>query len=187
MADSLSDDELLKAWIYGEQGAFDVFYRRHSGRVVAYALKRGLCPEDAEETAQVAFLKLHQNIERFEIGKQALPWFFTIVHNCVLDKLRSGGKAKNNLQRLPEAELDNLPALVVPDSESEQVPLLAMALNSLPENARNLVEMRLQNDLSFKEISKVTGKSEVSLRKNYSRSIEILRQVFGVSKKGGEK
>ena len=59
MSDEPSDEDLLEAWILGDAGAFTSFYMRHFNRVKGYGAKKGLGKQDAEEVAQLSFLKLH--------------------------------------------------------------------------------------------------------------------------------
>ena len=83
-----TDEQLLDAYFGGESEAFHTFYKRHAGRVIGYAMTKGLSREVATECCQEAFLKLHRYIHKYEQGRPALPWFFTIVHHSVMDALR---------------------------------------------------------------------------------------------------
>jgi DNA-directed RNA polymerase specialized sigma24 family protein len=60
------------------------------------------------------------------------------------------------------------------DVESE----LGQSLSRLPADQRELVAKRVVEGQSFKSIAQESGKSEVALRKSYSRAIDKLRQWF---------
>lgn len=157
--DNPSDERLLDLYFAGDAAAFRAFYQRHAGRVFAYAQGKGLSAEAAEEVRQEAFLKLHRSIHRYESGRPALPWFFTIVHHCLVDAIRQSqalGRVKEHWEQpSPKA-----------DAEEDVTPALA----TLSAEQRQIVESRVFQDQSFKDIARATGKSEVALRKIYERA-----------------
>lgn len=161
-----SDESLLDSYFEGDARAFEAFFRRHNGRVIAYAMSKGLSREMAKELAQEAFLRLHRHIHRYEKGRPALPWFFTIVHNSVIDMLRKNPRHEQATAfdadefSSPERKFDDAHAL----------------LAKLPQAQRQVVEMRAIDELSFKEIAAATGKSDVSLRKLFERARLRLKQ-----------
>ena len=172
-----SDEDLLEAYCNGESDAFELFFRRHLRRVCAYALKKRVARDEASEVAQEVFLKLHVHIVDYEIGKKALPWFFTIVHNTCIDWLRRQIRASRNQVDCKDADVEFLTTSKfepLPEFNAEDEAL--SALHSLPEEQRKIVEMRIVDDLSFKDISEKTGRTEIALRKSYSRSVQLLRK-----------
>ena len=172
-----SDEQLLEAYCHGDSDAFELFFRRHLHRVCAYALKKGVARDEASEVAQEVFLKLHVHIVDYEIGKKALPWFFTIVHNTCIDWLRRQIRARRNHVESHDLDFEFFAPLkfkLGSDSRTEDEAL--SALHELPEEQRKIVEMRIVDELSFKEISEKTGRTEIALRKSYSRSVQLLRK-----------
>ncbi|MEY4064191.1 MAG: polymerase sigma factor CarQ [Pseudomonadota bacterium] len=182
MSQEPSDEDLLEGWLVGDSSAFEEFFRRHSSRVVAYAVKKGIQREEALEIVQDVFLKLHANIDHYEVGRRALPWFFTLVHHTCLDRLKRGGKLGARIERATERELDALPAPLNKVDDEGFAPDLTSALSRLPTDQQKILAMRLFEEMSFQEISQRTGRSEVSLRKVYSRALQNIREWMGVRK-----
>lgn len=181
----LSDEELLEAYCNGDSKAFEVFFRRHLQRVCGYALKKGVARDEASEVSQEVFLKLHAHIAHYEIGKKALPWFFTIVHNTCIDWLRRQHRSQHKRVGYDEIDVESLTASECePVTESKNEVDSLIALNTLSEGQRKIVEMRIVDDLSFKDISVKTGRTEISLRKSYSRSVQMLRDLLHKSPGG---
>ena len=179
MNDSPSDETLLASWLLGESAAFEIFFRRHSVRVAAYATRKGIHKDEVPEVVQDVYLKLHNHIHQFEVGKKALPWFFTVVHHTCLDHLKRGGKAKAQHPMAADVDLESVP--MVPQQEEDALsPDLSGALSHLSTEHQKILDMRLVEELSFHEISRRTGKTETSLRKTYSRSLQSLRDWIGV-------
>lgn len=171
--DNLSDEELLDQYFAGDVEAFRSFYRRHAGRVLGYAQAKGLNPQAAEEVRQEAFLRLHHSIHRYESGRPALPWFFTIVHNCMIDIVRQNQsllKLKHDWQNQVQE-----PTSTQEETREDQSTAI---LASLSSEQRQVVELRVFREQSFKEMAQATGKSEVALRKIYERARQKMRRFW---------
>jgi RNA polymerase sigma-70 factor (ECF subfamily) len=165
-----SDEQLLDRYFRGEAEAFTQFFMRHRGRVFAYAKKKGLGNELAQDLSQEAFLRLHRSIDRYESGRPALPWFFSIVHNCVIDALRK--HAKGDREALAAAlQMEEGKAHHAPDANPEEW------LKELSDEQRTLMQLRAIDELSFKEISILTGKSDSNLRKLFERTRNRLKLI----------
>lgn len=164
----LSDEQLLDRYFRGEAEAFTQFFMRHRGRVFAYAKKKGLGSELAQDVSQEAFLRLHRSINHYESGRPALPWFFSIVHNCVIDALRKLAKVDN----------EGFAASLQSDgSESFNGRDPNEWLKELSDEQRLLMQLRAVEELSFKEIAKITGKSDSNLRKLFERTRQKLKLI----------
>ncbi|MBM3382877.1 MAG: sigma-70 family RNA polymerase sigma factor [Betaproteobacteria bacterium] len=180
-----SDEELLEGYAQGNPEAFEAFFVRHRGRVYQYALKKLLRPELAAEVSQEVFLKLHSKIHLYKSNSAALPWFFTIVHNTCVDALRrnSGrielswegesaieGSASSSLHK------SGVSSLVISDPQAGQHDeAISKAVSELSMEQRTVVQGRLLEEKSFRTLADESGKSEVALRKIYSRALEKLR------------
>ncbi|NBW82483.1 RNA polymerase sigma factor [bacterium] len=183
MGQNNSDEMLLERYALGDPEAFEQFFLRHRSKVYFYVLKRLHRPELAIEALQDIFLKLHARIHQYRIGEPALPWFFTIVHHACIDAHRKL-QTSMHLQKWIEEQNGSGPAsgqvqiehLVQAEIDGES--RLGQSLASLPADQRELVAKRVVEGQSFKAIAQETGKSEVALRKSYSRAIDKLRQWF---------
>lgn len=187
----VTDEELLDAYHGGEEDAFRLFHARHAARVRAYARKKGFAGAQADDIVQEVFLRLHRNIDRYERGRPAMPWFFALTRNVVFDALRKKGHrtfvswdesieggppARDGaLAAPPDPSAPFFPsAPSVPDGHPKDE-ALAHARERLSPQQREVLDMRIVDERSFKEISDRTGRSEVSLRKAYSRALALLR------------
>jgi RNA polymerase sigma-70 factor (ECF subfamily) len=184
-----SDEELLEGYAQGDPEAFDAFFVRHRGRVYQYALRKLARPELAAEVSQEVFLKLHSKIHLYRTNAAALPWFFTIVHNACIDALRkASGKTEVavDLSDLPHRnEAQILPSITTgvlsPLEEGGFDPAeeLSKAVAGLSQEQRAVMQGRLVDEKSFRTLANESGKSEVALRKIYSRALEKLRTLLG--------
>ena len=174
MLDHRSDEELLDQYHAGDAEAFRSFYRRHAGRVLGYLQLKGLNAQAAEEVRQEAFLRLHHSIHRYESGRPALPWFFTIVHNCLIDSVRQS----QSLMKMKSAWQNKGAATVTVQDHGDEDDPGTELLNSLSAEQKQVVELRVFEEKSFKEMARATGKSEVALRKIYERARQKMRSFW---------
>lgn len=169
----LSDETLLDLYFAGDAEAFQVFFERHAGRVVGYAMSKGLKKEIALEVRQDAFFRLHKSIHSYEKGRPALTWFFTIVHNCVVDALRQI-KGLADLREKVTTELGNR-SLTFESQKNDQS---SHAIAMLSDEQKQVFEMRVFKEYSFAEISVAIGKNEASLRKIFERARKKIKDIL---------
>lgn len=110
----------------------------------------------AEDLVQEAFMKLH---EQFDEVREPRRWLYRTVHNAALNYRRQAGKVVS-LQAVasPEAPAGNEVADTqsLPDEEIarwEGIGLVRLSLETLDERSREIVRMKFEENLSYKEIS----------------------------------
>jgi len=157
----------------GDDRAFEVLYRRHSGRVFDFLQKRS-SSQNASELLQEAFLKLHKARHQYSVQYPFLPWLFTITRNVLFDfsRLNETKVAKSMVTR--ELDLTAAP---------EPRPEFGIALHSLPEAQRRAIELRYLSDWSFEKIASDMRTTPLNARQLVSRGLKKLRaKVVGKSK-----
>ncbi len=116
--------------------------------------------EMAQDTVQEAFLRLHA---QFHQVREPRPWLYRTVHNLALNHQRRIVK----LQPLDPARDTDAPAATepadarpLPDEQiarQEGVGLVQSSLKSLDARSRELLRLKFNDDLSYKEMSARTG------------------------------
>src|ERR1051325_3293763 len=71
----LTDDDLLRRMLDGDEDAFSVLYRRHQGGVYRFAVQMTGNPSTAEEVTQEAFMTLIREAKRFDPDKGSVKAF----------------------------------------------------------------------------------------------------------------
>ncbi|MEN9810631.1 MAG: hypothetical protein RLZZ488_2198 [Pseudomonadota bacterium] len=180
-----TDEELLERYAQGESAAFELFFLRHKNRVYHYALRKVHHPESAADIVQDVFVKLHARIHQYRKGERALSWFFAIVHNACLDEIRKFAVRKRSLQGAEDTQRRESQLQANQPDWHNSADELSESLEQLSDVQRLVVEKRIIDEKSFRQISDETGKNEATLRKIYSRAVEKLRLWF-VSRDEGE-
>jgi len=175
-----SDLELLKELQAGRREAFDELFKRHQRSIYFLALRYLGNEEDAMEITQQAFVRAFNAAPRFEGRSSFKTWLYRITVNL----------CKNHLTRSPKAHEvpfedfeDHLAADpdTLPDQEGRRS-LVREAMEGLPERQRQVVMLRVYEELSFKEIAKVLGCSAGSAKVNYHYAVRGLKKMLNHTK-----
>jgi len=112
----------------------------------------------AEDTVQEAFMKLHV---QFAEVREPRKWLYRTVHNLALNHRRHGGKILRLEQPSDRMEQpDAADPEPLPDEQIirwEGIGLVRLSLNALDERSREVVRLKFDRDLSYKQISQQTG------------------------------
>lgn len=164
---SMSDEELVLAYIDGNNRAFDELLNRSEEKIFSYIMYMVKDEDLANDLFQETYLKV---ITKLQDGQYSncgkFSWWLTrIAHNVVIDHFRSL-KSEKIVDAPKDNELSNLKSASVLDDNretqlsNEQVLRdVKKLMESLPENQRDVVYMRFFQELSFKEIAEQTNVS----------------------------
>ncbi len=112
--------------------------------------------ERARDIVQDTFVRLYQqDIEK--VSKGLKTWLYTVCRNRALDVLRKEGRAVvTDEEGFAKWEAEGLSPRAMTDLE-ERVQQVGQCLERLSDNQREVIRLKFQQGLSYKEISEVTG------------------------------
>ncbi len=162
----LSDERLVKDFIAGKVTSIDMLIERHKAKVFSYILMCVKQQELAEDIFQEAFIRVIKTLKNgryFDSGKFS-SWVMRIAHNLIIDHYRKQKNQSVISNDNYEYDLFNSAKFSDKSVEEEMVKSqvlseVAMLVKLLPDNQREVVEMRHYRDLSFKEIAEETNVS----------------------------
>lgn len=169
----------MKAYGTGDMPAFEALYRRLSPKVYGYLKRRLQRHEDAEDLTQKVFAKVHRLRESYDPEYPVLQWLFVITKSVLLDH----GKAEFRKTRLEGEFLRELSQTPQGSSLSGMMDEQAL-LQGLDPASREVVRLRVFDELNFQEIATRLAKSEGSLRQVFSRAMKRLRVRQSEDKEG---
>ena len=162
---SMTDQELVQAYLGGNNRAFDEILARNQDNIFGYILKVVKDEELANELFQEAFLKIISKLQKHqytETGKLQW-WMFRVAHNVVVDYFREQKKSfvvdapnDNELNGSLEEELFDVNRETELANE-QTLKQLVLLMNALPPLQREVVYMRYFQDMSFKDIAEEVG------------------------------
>lgn len=155
----------------GDFHAFEILYRRHSGRLYEY-LKKKVPGENTQDLLQETFVKLHSSREKYNSQYPFLPWLFTVTRNVLFDFFKKA-ETQNSKLSAPQKLIENM-ALATDGSTSHDFSELLL---NLPENQKRAIELRYLNEWSFEKISNTMNTTPENVRQIISRGIKKIRQA----------
>jgi RNA polymerase sigma-70 factor, ECF subfamily len=153
----------------GDMDAFRFLYLRYKNNVYGYVLSIVRDEHDAEDATQHVFLKLMSVIPNYEPRRVPFTaWIIRVARNVAVDYQR-------NRRSIPCEEVF-APSLSIDDCDRERRWGLEHALETLPEDQRDVVVLRHLVGLSPAEIAAWMGRSEASVHGLHHRGRENLRR-----------
>ncbi len=163
---TLTDEQLVRKYIDGNNKAFDTLLHRHKSKLFSYIMRIVKDKDLADDIFQETFVKIIMTLRQgryIESGKFS-AWLSRIAHNIIIDHFRQE-KVENNMSSddedinlLNRRDLceENIEDMMVNDQIKADVRRI---IDALPEPQKEVLVMRYYNDMSFKEIAETTGVS----------------------------
>jgi len=144
----------------------------------AYVIARNAA--DAEEAAQDGFVKAWRSLGRFRQGAPFRPWLLRIVANEASNRRRSAGR-RASLALRAAAEEPSGGAAPSPEAallSGEQRAALVAAVDTLPDEQRDVVALRYFLDLSEEDVAETLGIPRGTVKSRTARALERLRESY---------
>lgn len=158
----------------GDNQAFGVLYDHYIRRIYNFIFYKTYHKETAEDLTSQTFFKALKNIQSVDPEKSFSSWLYKIAQNVVIDHYRKDRKMEDvdDMWDLSD-ETDFLTELDT-DRNFKKV---KKYLDKLPSVERDIIILRVWQDMPYKEIAEIVGKSEANCKMMYSRSIKKLRDL----------
>ena len=175
----MTDQEIIALWEAGQQErAFNEIVRNYSERLY-WHVRRFVCShEDTDDLLQEIFIKIWAALPSFRGEAQLFTWLYRIATNETLNFLRKQKvRASLRFQSLDaelERRIDEDPYF----NGSEAQRLLSKAIAKLPEKQRIVFSLRYYEDMSYENISEITGTSVGALKASYHIAYEKIKADF---------
>ncbi|MFN3194717.1 MAG: RNA polymerase sigma factor [Chlorobiota bacterium] len=160
--------------------AANAFVRKYSSFVYYTAFRYLKNDEDTEDITQEVFIKALSKLHTFNRKSNIKTWLYSITVNHCKNFLRKKKVKKFlrldsdvNYYEFEDKFNSNPYELLVEDEESN---LFMKHIDKLPEKQREVFVLRHFEELPYKEIAKITGKSEGGLKSNYYHAVKKLSE-----------
>jgi RNA polymerase sigma-70 factor (ECF subfamily) len=181
--DDRVDDALLRAFLGGDEAAFAALVRRHGRMVLGVARRCGSTPEEARDIAQRAFLRVMQGARRTAArgDVRVRAWFARIAANLARNAMRDSTRRAQALAHGPGGSspesagpMDAEAALL----QAERAGLVRAAVLRLPRRQRQVLSLRVDAGLSFREIAEALEIAEGNARVQHHHAMRSLRAAL---------
>ena len=150
-------------------------YNEYSKIVYKYLICLTHNKEIAEDLTQETFCKAIKHINRFQGKCKISVWLCEIAKNLWLNELKK--MKRISTLDMEKEDIDILYNIEEDFLEKQKIELLYREIKKLDASTREIFYLKLFSDLTFKQIGKIKGKSEVWARVNYYRGKQKLKEV----------
>lgn len=171
------DKELVDASRQGDSSAFEELVRRKSGKVYGICYRVIGNAEDAKDISQLVFIKLWENLEKYDPTFTFDTWLYRMVQNVAIDFLRSRNSREatvNSNLRLVKTEESADQGETLEHKEVEN--LFNEISEALSPKQKTIFVMNQMEDLQLAEIAKILGSSESTVRNHLFNARKTLRR-----------
>lgn len=174
MMDAEQHARLVGRWKQGDSSAFEELYAEYVSAIYKFVYYRISHKQTAEDVTSDVFMKALGRIQQFDESKGTFQsWLYAIARNTLVDHYRTKKETVDIEQAYEVGENHDLDGHVDRARELEKV---RAYLDTLPEDQREIVLLRVWDDLSYQQIAEIVGKSEAACKMMFSRSIGKLRK-----------
>ncbi|REG88038.1 RNA polymerase sigma factor [Winogradskyella sediminis] len=161
----IQDAELVSNYIRGNENALSILIERHKQKIYSFIYSKVYDRDVTEDVFQDTFIKVIKTLKRGKYNEEGkfLPWVMRIAHNLVIDHFRKNSRMPkfdntgefSIFSVLSDSTLNAEKVLIKDQVESD----VRRIIEELPEDQKQVLLMRMYQDMSFKEISERTGVS----------------------------
>lgn len=163
----------------GDRVAFGHLYDAHVNELYKFVYYKTHHKQSAEDLTADIFMKALEHMGSFDPSKAGFrTWLYTIARRTIIDHYRKQ-KPSTSIEDAWDLPYDTD---VVSDLHTQlDVEQLKKYMHVLSAEQRDILMLRLWEDMSFKEVAEVLGKTEGSCKMAYSRALKTLRRHMPVT------
>ncbi len=175
-----TDLDLVLAFKLGEKEAFIKLYDKYIDKIYKFIYYKTSHRETAEDLSSQTFLKAFKNLSDFRVqsGDFFSAWLYRIARNLVTDFYRS---KKDLLEIFDIWDLTDDTDILRDIEFKEKSASLEKYLKKLNNEQREIIILKIFQEMSYKEISEIMGKSEEACKMSFSRTLKKLKTEMPIS------
>jgi RNA polymerase sigma-70 factor (ECF subfamily) len=165
----LEDKSLVSQYLKGNEKAFETVLMRHKNKIYNYIFAKIRDRALSQDIFQDTFIKVVKTLKKGNYNEEGkfLPWAMRIAHNLMIDHFRKANKVRMisesssktddfNIFSVLKLEEENIEDVITREElESQMVDLI----EHLPNAQRDILKMRIFQEMSFKDIAEKEGVS----------------------------
>ena len=185
--DQLDDRSLVERILGGDRDLFGVLVTRYEKRVINYVYRITHRYEEAHDLTQEIFVKVYLALDRYDPKYQFSTWLFRIAQNSSIDALRKKSVTEVPLMRPTEDEPSGKEREFADDGITPERALknkqlgaaIDHAVESLPTDYRELIQLRHFAELSYEEIASMKKLPLGTVKNKLFRARNLLKEALG--------
>jgi RNA polymerase sigma-70 factor, ECF subfamily len=171
-------EQLMSRYVEGDDQVFDELYGLAAPRLLNIVARMTQDRQRAEDIVQMTFLKLHRKKQQYRSGSPVMPWLTVIARRTLLDESRS---LRHRRESLSEDGIVDQAHDGVDLGHLERRAQVRLALEQLPSQYREAIELTKLDGLSGNEAADLLNTTRAAIKQRVHRGYEMLRRVLSGS------
>ena len=175
---AVEDSALMLRYRDGDVAAFEALYRRHNDALYRYLLRLCRHRATAEDIFQEAWGKIIKARESYRPTAKFTTYLYRVAHNCFIDYLRRNRRHAKTANVEPDSQphASESPDMLVERSLARR--RLDAALQTLPDEQRDVFLLHEEAGLNLEQIASVTGSNREAVKSRLRYAVKKLRAAI---------
>jgi len=179
------DYELIREFLSGNEQSFNLLARKYQERIYWHARRMLGDHDDAHDIVQQVLLVMYKKLNTFNFSSVLYTWIYKITATRSLNELKKRKlKMIINFGSTENVENKGYENIIEGMEAREKFNKMEKLLMKLPVKQREVFVMRNYDDLSYEEISTITGKSIGASKANYFHAFRKIKELMEKDEKG---
>ncbi len=171
----INEDKIREACAKNPDKGFRMLMEAFQQPVYWHIRRMVVSHDDAEDVLQETFIRIFRYLGDFRAESSLATWIYRIATNESLRFLNHRKEQALSTEEIQEELIGKLMASEYVDYDNEMAVKFQKAVLMLPEKQRVVFNLRYYDDLSYEEISKITGSKVETLKANYHFAKEKIK------------
>ena len=168
------DAELVERYLSGDTTAFDEIMTRYERQIYRICYRFVENREDAMDLAQEVFIKAFEHLATFRRESSLKTWLYRIAMNHCINHVK---KHSQEFVEVTEYTRSTHPSIQTQLEDREQRDEFRRMVKLLPPKQKAILELRMNDQLSYEEIAKMSGRSISTIKASVFFALEKLRRL----------
>ena len=179
MTEIKNDQKLVKEFISGNESAFNRLAKRYQEKIYWHARRMTGNHLDADDIVQQVFLVMYKKLKTFNFDSSIYTWIYKITSTRSLNLIkRNKIRSFISIDNITETRVTTKEDIISDLETKERLEKVERLLQRISPKQREVFIFRKFDDLSYEEISKITGKSVGALKANYFHAFNKLKELI---------
>ena len=169
---SVDDTTLIARLKAGDMDAFSALYLRHKDPLYTYCLRFGLGKNDSQDIVHDTFLRARERATTLNDSSSFRSWLLSIARNIIFNRKRNDHLVFGESAEIASTEDDPLTLVVQQDGTNA----IWSSIAALEPLSREMLELRIVQGLSYREIAALTGVTGETVRTRLYRARKTIME-----------
>jgi RNA polymerase sigma-70 factor (ECF subfamily) len=178
------DEDVVAAVLAGHAERYEELVARYQGRVVNYLYRVLHSVDDAHDLAQEVFFRVYRALDRYDSQFKFSTWLFRVAQNAAIDSVRKRRVHLVSMERPETQDGDGGTFEFASDDRGpygalrnvERGAAIALAIEELPGEYRELIQLRHFAELSYGDIAELKGMPLGTVKNKLFRGRQMLKE-----------